>query len=309
MHMNKHMKPPASGGSVSIDIDGSKRNPWLKFFPTDWDSDLALKRCSMAARGLWIGMIGIMHQSTDRPGSFIVKSIVPTDDEAARLLGCSTREFRKLRAELENSGVFSRNPDGVIFSRRMRRDIEKAKKDKENGGRGGNPAVKRGVNPKDNREDKAQRPDTRDQRSCFLASRGESRPRPHVSSQNCPNNRNPRLMIWLRQRDFISGATRFGPNGSGSAITTWRTGHRPPTGRQNGGCGSVAWATSEWPHSDQNENRTKPVAHSTNAGRRKMVAPTTARRQIGPPAHAWPYHGDPRRPDARRSKPVLARAS
>jgi hypothetical protein len=165
MHMNKHMKPPASGGSVSIDIDGSKRNPWLKFFPTDWDSDLALKRCSMAARGLWIGMIGIMHQSTDRPGSFIVKSIVPTDDEAARLLGCSTREFRKLRAELENSGVFSRDPDGVIFSRRMRRDIEKAKKDKENGGRGGNPAVKRGVNPKDNREDKAQRPDTRDQRS------------------------------------------------------------------------------------------------------------------------------------------------
>lgn len=38
-------------------------DPWLKFYPTDWRSDPALKMCSLAARGLWIEMIALMHEA------------------------------------------------------------------------------------------------------------------------------------------------------------------------------------------------------------------------------------------------------
>jgi hypothetical protein len=51
--------------------------------------------------------------------------------------------------ELEGNGVFSRDHDGTIYSSRMRRDHEKAIKDKENGKGGGNPRLKGGVNPQD----------------------------------------------------------------------------------------------------------------------------------------------------------------
>jgi hypothetical protein len=61
--------------------------------------------------------------------------------------------------ELAEAGVFSLDDDGTIFSRRMRKDIAKAETDKANGKKGGNPAVKGGVNPLVNGEDKAQKPE------------------------------------------------------------------------------------------------------------------------------------------------------
>jgi hypothetical protein len=53
--------------------------------------------------------------------------------------------------------VFSRDADGTIYSRRMRRDAERAEEDKKNGKKGGNPKLKDGVNP----PDKAHMPEAR----------------------------------------------------------------------------------------------------------------------------------------------------
>ena len=53
--------------------------------------------------------------------------------------------------------MFSRDEDGTIYSRRMRRDIVKAERDQANGRGGGNPNLKRGVNPHDKGGDKAQK--------------------------------------------------------------------------------------------------------------------------------------------------------
>lgn len=138
--------------------------PWLKLFPSDWRADPALRMCSMAARGLWMEMLCVMHEAEPR-GTLRVNGKPLTSRQLATLAGCPNVD--ELLAELEEAGVFSREEDGTIFSRRMVRDAEKAEADKANGRKGGNPKLKaldnpttdEGVNP----PDKAQKPDSRSQ--------------------------------------------------------------------------------------------------------------------------------------------------
>jgi hypothetical protein len=139
-------------------------NPWLKFYPTDWRADPALRMCSLGARGLWMEILCIMHGADPR-GFLLVNGVAVSDRQLAGLAGCSPKEAAAFLAELESAGVFSRTESGVIFSRRMRRDDEKAARDKANGRCGGNPDLIRGVNPPDNPshngEDKAQKLEAR----------------------------------------------------------------------------------------------------------------------------------------------------
>ena len=51
----------------------------------------------------------------------------------ARMVGGTSEDVEGLLAELENTGVFSRTPEGVIFSRRMVQD-EKLREIRANGG-------------------------------------------------------------------------------------------------------------------------------------------------------------------------------
>lgn len=129
--------------------------PWLKFYPTDWRADPALRMCSLAARGLWMEMLCIMHEASPY-GSLRVNGRPVTERQLSSLAG---GEVGDLLTELEDAGVFSREADGTIFSRRMQRDAEKTAKDKANGRKGGNPALIEGVNPPDNGLDKAQKPE------------------------------------------------------------------------------------------------------------------------------------------------------
>jgi hypothetical protein len=150
-------------------------NPWMKFYPSDWRSDPMLRLCSLAARGLWAELICLMHEAKPY-GSMLVNGKRINKVQMAALVGVPERECSTLILELEGAGVFSRDPDGTIYSRRMRRDHEKALKDKTNGQSGGNPKlkskvdneVKGWVNPPDNPTvedgDKAQRPEVRDQK-------------------------------------------------------------------------------------------------------------------------------------------------
>ncbi len=122
------------------------KQPWLKFFPTDWRADPALRMCSLAARGLWIEMLCLMHEA--RPhGSLLVSGRPVTAAQLANLVGGSIAEVEGFLAELEDAGVFSRDADGALYSRRMRRDEERAAVNRVNGRAGGNPSLKAGVNP------------------------------------------------------------------------------------------------------------------------------------------------------------------
>lgn len=102
------------------------KNPWLKFYPTDWRGDQALRICSIEARGLWIEMLCIMH-SSDPYGHLLVNGQPVTDTQIAALTGIDMNTVSRLKTELENAGVYSTNGKGVIYSRRMTRDHKKAK--------------------------------------------------------------------------------------------------------------------------------------------------------------------------------------
>jgi hypothetical protein len=124
-------------------------HPWMKFYPSAWRSDPALRMCSIMARGVWIEMICIMHEAVPR-GSLLINGKAPNDRQIAGNCGCSTKEVSAAIAELEEAGVLSRDEQGVIFSRRMKRDEEKLERDKANGATGGNPKLKGVENPKPN---------------------------------------------------------------------------------------------------------------------------------------------------------------
>lgn len=152
------------------------KNPWMKFYPSDWRADPALRMCSLAARGLWIEMMTLMHEA-EPYGHLLVRGKAPTEAQLAMLVGASLREVEALIGELEAAGVFSRSGRAVVVSRRMVRDEKKARTAQRNGKAGGNPSLLRkrenpvSVNPDAPPEVKAggkagdntQKPEARDQ--------------------------------------------------------------------------------------------------------------------------------------------------
>lgn len=142
--------------------------PWFKFYPTDWRADPALKMCSLAARGLWIEMLGFMHDAAQY-GHLLVANRPPTDAQLAVLIGSTPAQISELLGELEAAAVFSRTRKGVIYSRKMVRDAKKAETARKNGKKGGNPSLSnKRINPSsdnqpDKGEDKPQKPEARSQ--------------------------------------------------------------------------------------------------------------------------------------------------
>lgn len=114
--------------------------PWMKFYPQDWRADEKLRLCSLAARGLWIEMLAIMHRS-ERYGQLLISGRVPTDAQLAVQVGASPEQVSSLLLELDGAGVFSRAASGAIYSRRMTRDYKKAEIARKNGKTGGNPRL------------------------------------------------------------------------------------------------------------------------------------------------------------------------
>jgi hypothetical protein len=111
-------------------------NPWMKFYPSDWRSDPKLRMCSIAARGLWMELICIMHEA-DPYGHLLINRKPPSDTQLGALTGADSITVRTLLSELEAVGVFSRNRAGVIYSRRMVADEKKARTARANGAKGG----------------------------------------------------------------------------------------------------------------------------------------------------------------------------
>jgi hypothetical protein len=150
------------------------RDPWFKWWPQSWRADPGLRMCSFAARGLWIDMLGLMHEAVP-VGYLLVRGAAPTPAELASIVGGSEREITKLLSELEDREVFSRRPDGAIFSRKMVRDAKRREVNRNNGGKGGNPELMpdkpvsdAGITEPDNQSDKSrarayQKPESRSQ--------------------------------------------------------------------------------------------------------------------------------------------------
>lgn len=105
--------------------------PWLKFWPRDWRGDQALRACSLAARGLWIEMIAIMHEA-EPYGCLVLNDRPIPPAMLARQVGAEVAETEMLLSELEAAGVVRRKRTGILYSPRMVRDAVRARKGDEN---------------------------------------------------------------------------------------------------------------------------------------------------------------------------------
>ena len=117
------------------------KQPAMLFYPGDWMKDPALRSVSVSARGLWIDLLCLMHESPRRGYLQHATGKPVTAEQIARMTGCSTDEVSRLLQELEYSGVFSCTEHGVIYSRRIVRDESIREKRREAGRKGGNPRL------------------------------------------------------------------------------------------------------------------------------------------------------------------------
>lgn len=103
------------------------KRPSFQFYPGDWLRD-GISGCSLAAQGLWLRMMIVMHDSP-RYGRLCLPSGKPMPNEMlARHVGVTKDICVTLLDELKNAGVPSQDSDGIFFSRRMVNDERERKK-------------------------------------------------------------------------------------------------------------------------------------------------------------------------------------
>jgi hypothetical protein len=99
--------------------------PWFKFYPTNWQADPGLRACSLAARGLWMDLICIMHDAKPY-GHLLINGKRPSYYRISQIVGADVRVVKNLMAQLEKNGVFTCDVTGDLTSRRMVRNTAKS---------------------------------------------------------------------------------------------------------------------------------------------------------------------------------------
>lgn len=144
------------------------KRPSFQFYPPDWRTDEKLRLCSIAARGLWIDMLCLMHAGEPYGHLCTVPGRPTTPEGLAKQVGESPAAVKRWLAELADNGVYSVTDDGLIYSRRMVRDerlrdlraaggvagAEHGAKGASHGSKGGRPRKSDGGNSETERGDK-----------------------------------------------------------------------------------------------------------------------------------------------------------
>lgn len=121
-------------------------NPSSRWYWNDWENDLGLQLCSLAAQGLWMRMLSLAARS-EPVGYISANGRALTVDELASLVGHGVDEVLPLLEELDANHVFSRDRKGRIYNRRMVRDAKNRVLSVKSGKKGGNPRL---LQPPDN---------------------------------------------------------------------------------------------------------------------------------------------------------------
>lgn len=176
----------------------------MKFYPEDWRGDVKLRRCSLAARGLWVDLLSIMHEA-EPYGHLVIDGQKASVSDLSKVLGVHHKTLIALLKELGKNGVYSVSIDGIIYSRRMARDHAKSLEDKENGRRGGNPNLAKGVNPPVRAEVKAQKPEARSQKNT-LSNESVAHARKRVATdRTLPSAMTPEMVQHAAKHGFLNG--------------------------------------------------------------------------------------------------------
>jgi hypothetical protein len=101
--------------------------PWFKFYPRDWRGNQGLRVVSLAARGLWLEMLAIMHEG--QPYARLAVNGKPVPSETlALMVGASHEEVCRLLEELRSAAVFQTTRNGVVHSARMAKERARSEK-------------------------------------------------------------------------------------------------------------------------------------------------------------------------------------
>lgn len=114
---------------------------WYKWDTGRWKRDIGVQQCSMAARGLWREMLDLMHDSPQRGYLLNADGTPMSCKELSRILRSRANHVSKWLLELQSNGVYSVTETGVIYSRKMCRDVAASERAAANGRRGGNPIL------------------------------------------------------------------------------------------------------------------------------------------------------------------------
>lgn len=120
-------------------VETPKKRPAFQFYPADWRKDVELRACSLAARGLWIDLMCVMHEC-EPYGHLVLNGAPMTPAKMAGQIGVPVATIAKLLAELLENGVARKAANGAIYSKRMVDDERvreiRAQAGRENGGKG-----------------------------------------------------------------------------------------------------------------------------------------------------------------------------
>jgi hypothetical protein len=114
--------------------------PGFMFYPGDWQKDPDLKRCSHAAKGVWMDVLCLAFELPER-GVLVSNGRPWTERELAEAVGGNPDVALRVVQELISKGVIKRREDGAMFCRRMVKDEEVRRKRAEGGKLGGNPQL------------------------------------------------------------------------------------------------------------------------------------------------------------------------
>jgi len=124
-----------------VDNGREDKNPWVKWFWSDYLSDTGLASSSLAAQGLWMRMLSIMAKS--KIVGFMLDGESKMESKTlAKLVGEEVGIVDSLLAELKIHNVYSQGDGGVIFNRRMARTGYISEIRAESGRKGGRPKSK-----------------------------------------------------------------------------------------------------------------------------------------------------------------------
>ena len=128
------------------------KSPGFWFFTGDWMKDPELRFCSLFARGLLVDLLCILFEAKEQGYASNPDGSPRSDEQIADAVSGGSREEKLAAlAELERSGVLSRDSRGVLFSRRISRLCELSAARKQSGSKGGSkPKAKPKQNGKQN---------------------------------------------------------------------------------------------------------------------------------------------------------------
>ena len=118
---NQSMAVDSAAGQIEARPAKDGKWPAYQHYPGDFERDMAGN--SLAAQGLWIRMLGWMHENEAHRGFLELPSgEAMTEKQISLRIGRSLREVKPILAELKSFGVFSIAPSGALYCRRMARE-------------------------------------------------------------------------------------------------------------------------------------------------------------------------------------------